>query len=75
LSLKEDRDIEQYTLLDGVYGQLRYPWMTLQAVAGRPIQWRNRWVELATGDDASSTFVRDEALNLRDIVIGGFGEI
>ncbi|MBN1128909.1 MAG: hypothetical protein JXA71_07985 [Chitinispirillaceae bacterium] len=50
LSLKEDRDIEQYVILDGVYGRLLYPWLTFQGIAGRPYQWRNRPLALKTMD-------------------------
>ena len=41
LSCKEDREIEQYSLIDGVYGTFRNTWMTLQGIAGRPYHLLN----------------------------------
>lgn len=41
LSCKEDREIEQYSLIDGVYSTFRTSWMTLLGIAGRPYQLRN----------------------------------
>lgn len=42
LSCKEDREIEQYSLIDGIYGNFRNSFITLQGIAGRPYQLRNR---------------------------------
>lgn len=41
LSCKEDREIERYSLLDGVYGIFRHELFTLQGIAGRPYHMRN----------------------------------
>ncbi len=41
LSCKEDREIERYSLIDGVYGTFRTDRMTLQGIAGRPYHLLN----------------------------------
>ena len=41
LSCKEDREVEQYSLIDGVYGNFRNSFITVQGIAGRPFQLRN----------------------------------
>ncbi|MBN1574940.1 MAG: hypothetical protein JW913_00205 [Chitinispirillaceae bacterium] len=84
ISCKEDREIEQYAILDGVYGRVQYPWLTLQGIAGRPIQWRNRPVEhldvqvweLNTGWQPDTVLVVDAAdARLRDMVAGLHTEV
>jgi hypothetical protein len=67
LSLKEDRDIERYVILDGVYGRLLYPWVTIQGIAGRPYQWRNRPLALNAADesDRGDTVALIDAADLR----------
>jgi hypothetical protein len=81
LSLKEDREIERYSLLDGVYGQLRYPWVTLQGIAGRPVDQRNRQVELldviesSEYDPPDTILVLDEAdARFRNLIAGLYTE-
>jgi hypothetical protein len=78
LSLKEDREVELYTLLDGVYGQLRYSWLTVQAVAGRPLDRTNRPVDLlnvGSGGGSDTIFVLTGAdQRFRDLVAGGYAE-
>ena len=67
LSLKEDREIERYVLLDGVYGRLLYPWVTVQGVAGRPYQWRNRLLALKATEESGNgdTVALIDAADLR----------
>ena len=67
LSLKEDRDIERYAILDGIYGRLLYPWITIQGIAGRPYQWRNRPLALnaAPESDRGDTVALIDATDLR----------
>ena len=48
LSCKEDREIEQYSLIDGVYSTFRTDRMTLQGIAGRPYQLLNAPQSLLT---------------------------
>ena len=78
LSLKEDRDIEQYTLLDGLYGQLRYSWLTIQAVAGRPIKQVSRpfaLLDFSGWDEPDTILVLDGAnMRMRNIVAGAYAE-
>ena len=81
LSLKEDREIERYTLLDGVNGQLRLPWVTLQGIVGRPIDQRNRQVELldvvesTEYDPPDTILVLDQAdARFRNLIAGLYTE-
>ncbi|MBN1309274.1 MAG: hypothetical protein JXA18_15225 [Chitinispirillaceae bacterium] len=81
LSLKEDREIERYSLLDGVYGQLRYSWVTLQGIAGRPVDQRNHPVELldviesSEYDPPDTILVLDEAdARFRNLIAGLYTE-
>jgi len=79
LSLKEDREIERYVLLDGVYGRLLYPWVTVQAVAGRPYQWRNRLLALnaieENGRGDTVALIEAADLRMRDNVEGIYVEL
>jgi hypothetical protein len=78
LSLKEDRETEQYSLLDGVFGQLRYSWLTLQAVAGRPVDTLSRPAALlgvSGGRDPDTVLALVGAdMRMRDLVVGAYTE-
>ncbi|MBN1129319.1 MAG: hypothetical protein JXA71_10050 [Chitinispirillaceae bacterium] len=67
LSLKEDHDIEQYAILDGVYGRMLYSWVTIQGIVGRPYQWCNQPLALKTLDQTGlgDTVALIDAANLR----------
>jgi hypothetical protein len=79
LSLKEDRDIEQYSILDGVFGQVRFPWMTLLAIVGRPIEWLSKPIALldvSEWGDPDTILIGGQAdLRMRNIIAGGFAEM
>jgi hypothetical protein len=77
LSLKEDREVELYSILDGVYGQVRHRLVTFQAIAGRPYQWRNEPVLLVGRNSRNDTLLTQNTTNLqmRDMVAGVNAEL
>ncbi len=79
LSCKEDREVEQYSLLDGVYGILKLPVLSLQAIAGRPYAELNRprhFLIADTEDNSGSLFSAETAdMFFRDLVSGFYAEV
>ncbi|MBN1761107.1 MAG: hypothetical protein JW863_22455 [Chitinispirillaceae bacterium] len=77
LSCKEDREIEQYSLIDGVYGRLQFPLFTLQGIAGRPYEQRNAPLSLSALRNWNEEEIMVQQLadmRLRDLIAGTYAE-
>jgi len=80
LSCKEDREIERYSLIDGVYGTFRTAWMTLQGIAGRPYHLLNHPQSLLSSSTqnwrAQDTILVQTSPDLqqRDMITGLYSE-
>lgn len=78
-SCKEDREIERYSILDGVFGQMQNQWVTLQGVAGRPYSQRNDPVAILAShgfEEPETILLQNQAdLHNRDIIAGGYMDV
>lgn len=77
LSLKEDREVELTSILDGFFGEMRLPWMTIHIIAGRPYEWRNNPITLITqkGRRGDTLFTNVADFRMRDMIAGGSVEL
>jgi hypothetical protein len=78
LSCREDREIEQYSIIDGVYGKVQFPLLTLQGIAGRPYEQRNAALGITALRDWNEVEIVTQNLadlRFRDVIAGTYAEL